>query len=122
MAQAPAYNNQRSGYRGQSDPAFETALQVMLIADNSVINTRGVTTVYVSSDDTTATNRTFTLTNGDAAGHRLLLVFYSAGATTADLQDTGNVKLSAAWQPQQYDTLGLYWTGTEWVETTRADN
>lgn len=122
MAQAPAYDNNRSGYRTQGAPSFETALQVMLTADNQNVNVRGVTTVYVSSDNTTATNRTFTLTDGDAAGHQLTLIFYSAGSTTADLADSGNCKLSAAWQPLQYDTLRLYWTGTEWVEVARSDN
>lgn len=122
MALAPAYDNSRSGYMSQGAPRFETATSVMLTADNQNVNVRGVTTVYVSSDNTTATNRTFTLTDGDAAGHRLTLIFYSAGATTADLADSGNVKLAGAWQPQQYDTLQLYWTGTEWVELGRADN
>lgn len=118
----PAYDNLRSGYKTQGSPLFETALEVSLVADNTNINTRGVTTLYISSDNTTATNRTFTITDGDAAGHQLRLIFVSGGSTTADLQDTGNVRLSAAWQPTQNDTLVLYYVGTAWVELARSDN
>lgn len=121
MTQA-TYDNLRAGYRTQGAPTFETAGEVMLIADNANVSTRAITTLYVSSDNTTAANRTFTLTDGDAAGHRLTLIFVSAASTTCDLAETGNLQLAGAWQPAQWDTLSLYWNGTYWIELARSNN
>lgn len=117
-----SYNNFRSGYLQEGDPVGMTAFDASLTADNQVIDVSNYTLVRITSDNTTATNRTFSITNGIVVGHQVLLTLVSAGATAADLQDTGNVNLSAAWQPTQDDTLSLVWQGSKWVEVGRSDN
>lgn len=110
----------------QGAPQGRISQTVTLTADNQVIDPSalGVSMINLESDNTTATNRTFTLINGQTEGQNLFIVFTSGSSTTADLQDTGNVKLSAAWQPTQDDSLMLVWNTrrTAWVEVTRADN
>lgn len=95
-----------------------------LIADNQAVTIADETMVLITSDNTTAANRTFTLSNPSYDGQLLWLTIISAGATTCELADSGNCALSAAWTPQQFDTLLLigYATGTKWLEVTRADN
>jgi hypothetical protein len=95
---------------------------VTLIADNTAVATVGVDVLLLGSDDTTAANRTFTLTASTVVGHELKIVFTTAASTTAQLADTGIQKLSAAWEPVQYGTLTLVSDGTNWIETGRAAN
>lgn len=115
-------SNFRSGYLNQGDPLGMTTLEVNLIADNANIDVSLYSMVKITSDNTTATNRTFTITNGVVVGQMVVLTLVSGSSTTCDLQDTGNVALSAAWQPLQDDTLTLVWQGAKWVEICRADN
>lgn len=114
--------NFRPGYLEQGTPVGNLLLGVSLIADNTVVNQVGYGVVAITSDNTTAANRTFTLTNGEVVGKVLVLYMASGSSTTCELADSGNVKLSAAWTPLQYDTLTLMWTGSEYVELARSDN
>lgn len=114
--------NFHDGYLETGGVLGKVRKEVMLIADDTNVNVVGITYLALSSDNTTAANRTFTLTPGDKLGHELTIVFQSAGATTAQLADSGINKLSAAWEPTQYDSLRLMWDGTYWVELSRADN
>lgn len=116
--------NFRPGYLNQGDPLGNTSLSVSLVADNTVVNQVNYGKIEITSDNTTATNRTFTLTNGEMDGKMLYLVLVSGGATKADLQSSGNCKLSAAWQPDQYDTLHLMWSSSLslWIEVARSTN
>jgi hypothetical protein len=95
----------------------------MLSADNTVVNTSGVSYLAISSDNTTAANRTFTLTSSTLEGQILYLVFEAGSSYTCQLADSGNVKLSAAWEPLQYDSLTLMWdkTAAAWIELARND-
>lgn len=94
---------------------------VTLAADNVVIPTDGVGLILLASDNTTATSRTFTLETSSAVGHTLTLVFTSGSSYTAQLADTGTMKLQGGdWTPLQYDTLQLISDGTNWVETSRT--
>lgn len=95
---------------------------VSLTADNQVVTLTTERLVLISSDNTTATNRTFTITASSIIGHTVNLVFTSAASTTAELQDTGIQKLSAAWTPVQYGTLMLISDGTNWIEVARSAN
>ncbi len=115
-------SNFRSGYLNQGDPLGNTTLEVNLTADNQNIDVSLYGLVKITSDNTTATNRTFTITNGVVPGQTMYLTLVSGASTTADLQDTGNVALSAAWQPTQDDSLLLIWQGSKWIEVARADN
>lgn len=95
---------------------------VSLTADNQVITLTDERLILLSSDNTTATNRTFTLVASSIVGNLVTIIFTSAGATTAEFADTSIQKLSAAWTPQQYDTLTLISDGTNWIEVARSDN
>lgn len=94
---------------------------VTLAADNVVVPTDGVGLILLASDNTTATSRTFTLETSDEVGHMLTLVFTAGSSYTAQLVDTGTMKLqSGDWTPLQYDTLQLISDGTNWLELGRS--
>ncbi len=115
--------NFHDGYLDRGQPLGMINQDVTLNADDIVINLNPKTSLLrLYSDNTTAANRDFTLIPGYLMGQELLLTLMSAGATTCRLQDAGNVALSAAWTPQQYDTLSLVWNGSVWAETARSDN
>lgn len=114
--------NFRPGYLEQGSPLGNLRTSVMLSADDTVINTSGVSYLSLQSDNTTAANRTFTLTSSTLEGQMLYLVFESGSSYTCQLADSGNVALSAAWEPLQYDSLTLMWdhTASKWVEVARS--
>lgn len=103
-------------------PLAQTSLTVSLTADNTAVDPNGYTLLLISSDNTTATNRTFTLAANANVGAMLYCVFTSGASTTAELADTGIQKLSAAWTPVQYGTLTLISDGTNWIELARSAN
>ena len=115
-------SNFRPGYLEQGSPLGNLRTNVMLSADNTVINTDGVSYLAISSNNTTAANRTFTLTSSTLEGQVIYLVFEAGSSYTCQLADSGNVKLSAAWEPLQYDSLTLMWdkTAAAWVEIARS--
>lgn len=100
----------------------ELRLNVSLNADNLVINPGRTPFILITSNDTTAANRTFTLTNGYEDGALLHLVLVSAAATTAQLASSANVSLIGAWEPIQNQTLTLQWDDqlTIWRELSRS--
>jgi hypothetical protein len=112
--------NFRSGYLEQGAPVGAARKDVLLSADGQVIDLDGVSAVYLQSDSTTATDRTFTLKAGGIFGHEVTFFFVSGSSYTCDLQSSGNAKLSSAWQPLQYDTLTVAWDGTYWTEVGRG--
>lgn len=54
------------------------------------------------------------------AGKRV--TFVNTSANTITFTDTGTLKLSGNAALGQYDTLGVVCDGTNWVQTTKADN
>lgn len=105
-----------------SDNALQgKALTVSLTADDQAVNPAGYGVLLITSDNGTATNRTFTLTASSLVGHRITLIFTHA-TNQAELADTGIQKLSATWSPGQYDTLDLISDGTNWNEVARSNN
>ena len=102
-------------------------LNVALTADDQTINPGVTPFIRIVSDNTTASNRTFTLFAGSYMGQiiYLTLVPTSAGVSTgrAQLLSTGNVSLTGGtWEPAVNDSLVLQWDGTssKWREITRA--
>lgn len=91
-----------------------------LTADDTAI-TLTASMVRITSDSATATDRTFTITDGDIDGQELVLMQIT---NASELADSGNVRLSAAWQPDADDTLHLKWDETTgvWRELSRAAN
>lgn len=106
-------------YQGQSFAAVTQT--VILTADNQAIIPGIETLIFVGSDNTTAANRTFTLSSSLVGiGQTITLEFNTGASTTAQLADSGNMKLVAVWEPVQYDTLTIMWDGTYWVELSRG--
>lgn len=112
--------NFRSGYLEQGAPLGAVTKSVMLVADNTSIDVAGVGLLLLSSDNTTAANRTFTLRGSNLVGHSLDITFVSAASTTAQLADTGIQKLLGAWEPVQYESISLVSDGTNWLECGRG--
>ncbi len=113
--------NFRDGYlqQGQATPGVSKV--VMLTADNQSFTPDINTMIYVGSDSTTATDRTFTLGGSlVGAGHRITLQFNIGSSMTAQLANSGNMKLVSDWLPLQYDCLTLLWDGTYWNELSRG--
>lgn len=112
--------NFRSGNLQQGAPLGMIRKQITLVADNTVVDVNGVSMLYISSDSSTATARTFTITSSTLVGHELTLVFESGSSNSCELADSGNMKLSAGWTPLQYDALKVFWDGAYWVEISRT--
>lgn len=115
--------NFHDGYLDQGQPLGMLPQDLILTADDTpIILSPKTSLLRLQSDNTTAANRTFTITPGYVVGQELVIVFTSGGGTTAQLLDSGNVALSAAWTPILNGTLRLVWTGSVWVETARSVN
>ena len=113
--------NYRGGNLLQGSPMPRVDFAKILTADDQVLNPNKGTLCDLQSDNTTATNRTFTILDGKFKGQGIILNFVAASSFTCDLQSAGNVSLSEAWQPLQYECIELMWNGTDlWVEVNRS--
>lgn len=115
------------GYLKPGQALGSLPLNVVLNADNLVINPGVTPFIRVVSDNTTAANRTFSLFAGSYQGHQIVitLVPTSAGVATgrAQLLSTGNVNLAGGtWEPAVNDSIILQWDGTTgvWRELGRS--
>lgn len=98
-----------------------------ITADDTTITVGDRSYIKISSDSSTATDRTFILTQSTRSGQIVILEFVGTGTNTAELADdaamaAGNIRLSATWNPTQYDTITLISNGTDWVELSRSTN
>ena len=113
--------NYRGGNLLQGSPMPRVDFAKILTADDQVLNPNKGTLCDLQSDNTTATNRTFTILDGKFKGQGIILNFVAGSSYTCDLQSAGNVSLSEAWQPLQYECIELMWNGTDlWVEVNRS--
>lgn len=114
--------NFRSGYLEQGQPLGQTSRTVALTADGQNVLLMGCSRIDLVSDNTTATSRTFTVEGSTLDGQILELVLISGASTTCELADSGNMRLSAAWTPLQWDTIVLQWSQVAgaWLELSRA--
>tara|TARA_R110000824_G_scaffold96013_3_gene230433 strand:+ start:176 stop:1174 length:999 start_codon:yes stop_codon:yes gene_type:complete len=117
---AGQFKNYRGGYLQQGAVMGMVHFAKLLSADNQVVNPNKGSLCFLSSDNTTATNRTFTLLDGQFKGQKLTINFNVGSSYTCDLQSTGNVTLVEAWQPLQYEVLEIMWDGVEWCEVARS--
>jgi len=93
---------------------------VALTADNQAVTATGVGVILLTSDDATATARTFTLTASTLVGHTVTLVWDDTDA--GELADSGTQKLNGIWTPlARYAILVLVSDGTNWIETSRKN-
>jgi hypothetical protein len=92
-----------------------------LTADNQAVTPGSNNRIQLSSDDATASNRTFTLSaTGAITGQIYILIAPASNA--CELADTGIQVLSAAWSPNASDTLTLLFDGTNFIELARSAN
>ena len=114
--------NFRDGYLDTQSDFGKISSTTQLLADNqSIVLDPGQGVLFITSNSTTAANRTFTISNGSAVGQTLRIILISATANAAQLANSGNVKLSAAWEPATiYSNLSLIFDGTNWVEIARV--
>jgi len=120
MPKERSLKNYRGGYLQQGAVMGMTHFAKTLTADNQAVNPNKGSLLFLGSDNTTATNRTFTLLDGTWKGQRFTMNFNVGSSYTCDLQSTGNVTLVEAWQPTQYEVLELMWDGVEWCEIARS--
>ena len=115
--------NFRDGYLVVGQPLGALPQDVVLTADNQVVLLSPQTALLrLQSDNTTAANRTFTITNGYLEGQELTIALISGSSTKAQLNSSGNCVLSAAWEPDQYDTIKLQWISGKWLQIARSAN
>jgi hypothetical protein len=114
-------NNFRDGYLDRDSSFGSISSVVQLVTDGQSLvldDYQGL--LRLLSDNTTATNRTFTISSGVAEGQRLIIILESGGSTACELLSSGNVKLSSTWAPNtQWSALFLVWNGTYWIEANR---
>lgn len=97
-----------------------------LTANNQFVQNQGMSLVRISSDSTTASNRTFTIQSGanptmaPGGNNTLVLTFTSGSGTSALLVNSGNMRLSGDWAPSQGQSLVLMWDGFYWNELSRT--
>jgi hypothetical protein len=92
-----------------------------LTADNQAVTPGSATRIQLSSNDATATNRTFTLSaTGAITGQIYILIGPATNA--AELADTGIQDLSATWTAGADDSLTLLFDGTNFIELARSAN
>ena len=106
--------------------AVKTAKKaISLTADNQNVDVSDTAFLSLSSNDGTATNRTFLLNQG-TDGQQLIIEW--TGTNQGEIiddsanSDAGNVRLSATWPPTQYDTLQLINNGTNWIKVSHSAN
>lgn len=92
-----------------------------LTADNQAVTPGSNTRLQLTSDNATATSRTFTLSaTGAITGQIYILIGPATNA--CEIADTGIQKLNATWTPGATDTLTLLFDGTNFIELARSDN
>lgn len=96
-----------------------TSLTVNLTADNQVITLGDISHLKLNSNNATAANRTFTISNGLADG-QIVTIYTIAGA--AQLADTGNVNIAGTFNLGVEDVIQLIWTGSRWLQISRSNN
>jgi len=101
----------------------ENSNNVSLAADNTqIFVTRNAPFIRLTSDNATATNRTFTLTSGPVDGYVLKICLVGTGLNKAELLSTGNASLTGTWTAAVGDYLTLQWDALSavWRETGRG--
>lgn len=99
--------------------AIRPTTAVSLTADNQAVTVGNLSFLLLSSNNATATSRTFTLSSGLQDG-QILTILITANA--AELLDSGNCNLASTFAMGVNDTISLVWYGTTWYERGRADN
>lgn len=99
----------------------QASTAVSLTADDQAVTPGSANVIQLSSDNATATNRTFTLSaTGAITG--AIYIFVGPATNQCEIAATGIQKLSATWSPTTSDTLTLLFDGTNFLELARSNN
>lgn len=99
--------------------ATRPATTVSLTADNQAVTVGNESFLSLSSNNATATNRTFTLSSGLQSGQVLVIILTS---NAAELADSGNCNLASTYAMGVGDMITLMWNGSTWYERSRSNN
>jgi hypothetical protein len=100
---------------------------VNLTGDNQIVTVGNSSFIKLSSNNATATNRTFCLTAGTTGQILVLEVILNK----AELQNNANpcggagttpLIAAATWTPDASDIMELIYDGTNWLQISRAAN
>ena len=92
---------------------------VSLTSDNQAVTVGNQSFLILSSNNGTATSRTFTISDGLQSGQILVILLI---LNSAELKDTGNCNLASTYALGVGDTITLMWNGSTWYETLRSNN
>ncbi len=96
---------------------------ITITADNQAITVGNNSCIFLLSDNGTATNRTFTLSDGLVMGQILILINIDRDANDdIELVDNANTKLNGNWRPDKDNAIILMWNGFDWVEISESQN
>lgn len=97
------------------------AQTAIAVTDGAVITPTGTYQPLTATGSVTATLTTSSdfVTAGDVL---ILINANSTVTSTVNIADSGTAKLTAAAALGQYDSLTLWFDGTNWIELSRADN
>ncbi len=97
-----------------------SSITVNLTADNQIITVGDISVIKLNSNNATAANRTFTLSNGLVEGHKLIIYVILGAAQLLD--NTSNVNIAGNFNFGLEDSIQLIWTGTKWIQIARSNN
>ena len=97
---------------------------INLTMDNQNVAVGDRSLIWFASNNTTASNRTVVLGDGEEIGQMLIVINKSASsARRLQVLDNDNTKLSASSHDMDLtDVLTLIWDGSDWLEISFADN
>ena len=97
---------------------------IALVSDDTLITITS-SVMIINSDDATATNRTFTISDGSTVGQRLTIILFEDGGTDkCELIDAGTeAGLDGTMTfDADHDNLTLIWYGSVWIEISRTEH
>lgn len=96
---------------------------VDVTADNQSVTVGNNSTIFLKSNNSTATQRTIILSDGLVMGQILILINIDRDANDGvEVRDNTNTKLNGNWQSDNDDSLILMWNGIDWIQLSESAN
>ena len=93
------------------------------VTNSAVITATNTLLIVTGTGGANDSTNTVTIANPDAIGVTITLMVDQSSTNLIGLADSGNLKLSAAFNGDNNDTISLMaQTTTSWVETARSNN
>jgi hypothetical protein len=103
-------------------PLNNQAFNQNVTFDGQTLTVAGHGYIRVSSDSSTASNRTIALTNGLNTGQILILENAGPANTFWEMQETGTINLAGSHIFGPDDNIRFIWNGNKWTELNYSDN